>query len=95
VKNELILIVADKDVLTILAVGAQNNTSRRMAQLLDREFAVDDGNNNAPVNGINGAIDNQSSVWIPKSGMEPIAVTKNVASRCSMRCSSRLRRFSV
>lgn len=52
-----ILFVADMDVLAALALRTQNDAFRRMAQLLYNEVAIDHGNDNALVHGINGAID--------------------------------------
>lgn len=83
-------------VLAVLSVRAQDNARRRMAQLLDRKFAIDDGYGNALVSGINRAIDNQEVADMDTEvGHGSHCGDKNVASRCSMRCSSRLRRSLV
>jgi len=54
-----VLIVADMKVFAAIAGSAQNNAFRRMAQLPDREIAINDCNDNALVYRIDRAIDNQ------------------------------------
>jgi len=54
-----VLILAYMEVFTTIAGCAQNNAFRCMAQLPDREIAIDDGNDNALVYRIDRAIDNQ------------------------------------
>jgi len=54
-----VLVIADMEVFAAVAGSAQNNAFRRMAQLPDREIAVNDGNDNALIYRIDRAIDNQ------------------------------------
>jgi len=54
-----VLIVADMKVFAAIAGSAQNNAFRCMAQLPDREIAINDCNDNALVYRIDRAIDNQ------------------------------------
>jgi len=53
------LVFADQDVSAVLTVGSQNNAFRRVGQLLDREIAINYGDDNALIYRINRAINYQ------------------------------------